>query len=199
MSRIVSYRNNGRINDTYCGSHDHWSQICRCDFIRSISPTRFCRSISSAWSRSLRIVRRISTLNPFDLPSDLYSRSTSFHARPRRPVDFVSRSINCPCIGTCTVVFNLLVRIAARSPHRCPPITAQSTLDLHCAVTRSAHHFHRSPPPLLRPRCAASCKSLHCCCPAIFAAGFRDPRCAAHSTHSARRDSIVVNAAEFVT
>jgi hypothetical protein len=106
--RIIkrSSRNNGRINN-------HWSQICHCDLIRSISPTRFCCSISSARSRSLHIVRRISSVNPFDLPPDLFSRSTSFHARPRRQLDFVSRSIKCLCISTRRSVFNLLVRVAA--------------------------------------------------------------------------------------
>jgi hypothetical protein len=56
-----SYRRNRRVNDTFRGPHDHWSQICRCDFICSISAARFCRSISSARSRSLHLVRRISS------------------------------------------------------------------------------------------------------------------------------------------
>jgi hypothetical protein len=61
--RIIerSYRNNGRIKDAFREHHDHWSQICRCDFIRSISPARVCRSISSARSYSLHIVRPISS------------------------------------------------------------------------------------------------------------------------------------------
>jgi hypothetical protein len=56
-----SCRKSSRINDTFRESHNHWSQICRCDFIRSISPASFYRSVSSARSRSLHIIRRISS------------------------------------------------------------------------------------------------------------------------------------------
>jgi hypothetical protein len=49
--------------------------------------------------------RSISSLNSFNLPPDLFSSSTPFQARPRRPLSFVSRSIDCRCIGTRKRVF----------------------------------------------------------------------------------------------
>jgi hypothetical protein len=60
--------------------------------------------------------RSISSFNPFDLPLNVISYSTSFQDRPQ--LNFVSRSICCHYIATRETASGLVLRVASRSSHR---------------------------------------------------------------------------------
>jgi hypothetical protein len=129
------YRTNGRVKTVVSVN----LTIIRRTFAVVTSSAR-SRPISSARSRSLHIVRRIPSLTPFDLPLGLFTRSALFRARPRRPLDFVSRWIDCLCIGTRETVLNLLLRVAAdrRTDARAPPRTVNSISAALSPVLRTA-------------------------------------------------------------
>jgi hypothetical protein len=77
------------------------------------------------------------SLPPFDLPLDFLPQSASAPTCLGLLLDFVPALTHCPCIGTRNAVFSWVLRVTARSLHRCLHLPAQGTLDLCPAFAMS--------------------------------------------------------------
>jgi hypothetical protein len=171
----------GHINGSLWESHLHWSRIYHCDFIRSISPARFCRSISSARSRSLH---RISS-PARSLPSiDLIFHSICSPDQLRSTLGLGPHLILSPARLTASLpahakVFSICFSVSQPDRHT----------DARADDTRSPPRCHKICAPLPPYRAAASVSSLR----RHLRRRLPRPRCAAHSTHPAKRRSVVVN------